>query len=104
MHDAMEFEDLIYEPKFYDVTLWKDVLLRAGSDKNRVNLMRLSDLQREMFAVFVNKKMSSDEIAALGAESEDSDMTSDSEFEMIDEGDEDSDDDGYAYVDEKKLN
>ena len=76
--------------------------LRAGGDKNKVNLMRLTELQRELFTVFVHKQMSAKEMAALGAESDDSDATSDSEFELV-EDEEDEEDDDYAYFEEKNT-
>lgn len=97
--DMDEFEELLYQNAYYDVTLWKDALLRAGGDKSKVPLMRMSELQEELYKAFVGRKLMAAEVAAIGAESSDSDE-SDSDFEMVeDEEEEDEDDDG-AYVEE----
>ena len=94
-----EFEDILYEPQ-YDVTHWQGALVRAGMDRNKVNLMSRSEVSKELSRkFFATPKLSDEEIAAAGAESSDSDASTDSDYEVEGE-EEEEDDDDYEYVED----
>ena len=100
VRSAEDVEDVLFQKQFYDPTLWRDALVMNGYDKNRANLLRMQELQREVFGSFVKTRLSADEIAAIGAESSDSDESSDDDYEFVDEEEEE---DGYAYAREDDV-
>ena len=81
------------------MTHWQGALVRAGMDRNKVNLMSRSEVSKELSRKFFAPapKLSDEDIAAAGAESSDSDASTDSDYEVEGE-EEEEDDDDYEYV------